>query len=96
MHCYLQSTELRYWLQDLNFGGSPQYPYRHPIIQTVINLTWFQNKDDVGIAFYDYFEPIPIEAITVALTVVRVEATRPYPRLDADGLYSLSSDRVLH
>ncbi|KAF8471404.1 hypothetical protein DFH94DRAFT_201400 [Russula ochroleuca] len=63
-------SRMTFIYRDLNFGGRPQYPYRHPIIQTVINLTWFQNKDDDGILFYNYFEPIPTEAITVALTVI--------------------------
>jgi hypothetical protein len=80
-------------LQDLNFGGRPHYPYRHPIIQRVINITWFQNKDDDGIVFHEYFAPIPFEVIALVLTVVRMESTRL--TLDADGLYS-SSDRVLH
>ncbi|KAH9984999.1 hypothetical protein BJV77DRAFT_1034682 [Russula vinacea] len=69
-HAQALLSRMTFIYRDLNFGGSPQYPYRHPIIQKVVNLTWFQNKDDVGIAFYDYFEPIPIEAITIALTVI--------------------------
>jgi hypothetical protein len=66
-------------LQDFNFGGRPNYPYRHPIIQNVINITWFNHKDDGGIVFHEYFTPIPIETIALALTVVRVEVTRVYP-----------------
>jgi hypothetical protein len=55
---------------DLNFGGRPHYPYRHPIIQRVINITWFQNKDDDGIVFHEYFAPIPFEVIALVLTVI--------------------------
>ncbi len=32
---------------------------------------WFQNKEDIGIVFYEYFAPIPFEAIALVLTVVR-------------------------
>ncbi|KAH9984984.1 hypothetical protein BJV77DRAFT_1071665 [Russula vinacea] len=54
-----------------NLGsGRLRYPYRHPIIQKVINITWFQNKDDDGIVFHDYFTPIPIEVIAIVLTVI--------------------------
>ena len=66
-------------LQDNLGSGRLRYPYRHPIIQKVINITWFQNKDDDGIVFHDYFTPIPIEVIAIVLTVVRMEATCPYP-----------------
>jgi len=55
---------------------------------------WFQNKDDIGIIFYDYFAPIPPEAIALVLTVVR--SKHRALTLDFDGLYTLSSDRVLH
>ena len=65
--------------QDFNFGGRPRYPYRHPIIQKIINITWFKNNDDIGIVFHKYFNPIPFEAIALAATVVRIEVSRPYP-----------------
>ena len=40
---------------------------------------WFQNKNDDGIVFHQYFTPIPIEAIGLALTVVGINSTtRPY------------------
>jgi len=49
---------------------SPLHKYRHPIIQTVINLTWFQSNDDDGIVFREYFTPISVELIGLALTVI--------------------------
>jgi len=55
---------------------------------------WFQNKDDIGIIFHEYFAPIPFEAIALVLTVVRSNFRAL--TLDIDGLYTLSSDRVLH
>lgn len=60
-------------VQEFNIGGTRQHPYRHPIIQKAINLMWFQSKDGDGIVFYELFMPIPIQAIALALTVVRIE-----------------------
>lgn len=65
--------------QDINSGDRPRYPYRHPIIQNIINITWFQNQDDIGIVFHELFDPIPYAVIALAATVVRVEASRPRP-----------------
>ncbi|KAH9984993.1 hypothetical protein BJV77DRAFT_141661 [Russula vinacea] len=54
-----------------NFGGPPHFPYRHPIIQTVINRTWFEDKEDDGIVFHEYFAPmIPIEVIALVLMII--------------------------
>jgi hypothetical protein len=92
---HLQPTEHRHnGSQDFNSGGRPRYPYRHPIIQKVVNITWFQNEDDIGVIFHDYFAPIPFEAIALVLTVVRSKLRALI--LDCDGLYTLSSDRELH
>ncbi|KAI0296113.1 hypothetical protein B0F90DRAFT_1114424 [Multifurca ochricompacta] len=55
---------------DPNFGGEPHHPYRHPIIQKAINITWFQNKDDNGITFHEYFSPMPVAVIALVLTVI--------------------------
>jgi hypothetical protein len=58
---------------------SPLHKYRHPIIQKVINITWFRSEQDAGIVFREYFAPISIELIGLALTVVRIKGTRAYP-----------------
>jgi len=63
-------TKMTFVYREPNFGRRPHYPYRHPIIQKVINITWFQDKDDDGIVFHEYFSPIPIEVIAIALTVI--------------------------
>ena len=55
---------------------------------------WFQNKDDIGIIFHEYFEPISFEAIALVLTVVRSKL-RAF-KLDFDELHTPSSDRVLY
>jgi len=51
-------------------GYRPRYPYRHPIIQTVVNILWFQDKDDVGVVFHEYFDPIPLKVIALVAAVV--------------------------
>ena len=61
-------------VQEANIGGTRQHPYQHPIIQKAINLIWFESKDGDGIVFFELFIPIPIQAIALALTVVRIEA----------------------
>ena len=66
-------------LQERNLDGTSHFPYRHPVIQKAVNLTWFQNKDSDGIVFYGRFTPIPIKAMALVLTVVRIEA-RSYRR----------------
>ena len=60
----------------------------------MINITWFQNKDDIGIVFREYFNPIPLEAIALVLTMVRIEASSSYAGYGQ--IYALSLDRVLH
>ena len=37
-------------------------------------MMWFQSKNDDGIVFHEYFTPIPIQAIALALTMVKIEA----------------------
>ncbi|KAH9957048.1 hypothetical protein BJV74DRAFT_954723 [Russula compacta] len=56
--------------RELNFDGTSHFPYRHPVIQKAVNLTWFQNKDSDGIVFYGHFTPIPIKAMALILTVI--------------------------
>jgi hypothetical protein len=63
-------SNMTFIYQEPNIGGPPHYPYRHPIIQRVINLTWFEDKEDDGIVFHEYFAPIPFEVIALVLTVV--------------------------
>ncbi|KAI9509442.1 hypothetical protein F5148DRAFT_753623 [Russula earlei] len=63
-------TKMAFIYREPNLGGTPCHPYRHPIIQKVINITWFQNKDSGGIVFHDHFTPMPIQSIALALTVI--------------------------
>jgi hypothetical protein len=45
--------------------------YESPVIQEVINLTWFANKSDEGIEYSSYFENgIPFVTIALVLTAV--------------------------
>jgi len=62
------------YVQEPNIHGT-RYPYQHPIIQNAINMMWFQSNDGDGIVFHDHFAPIPIQAIALALTVVRIKPT---------------------
>ena len=57
-------------------------------------MTWFQNKDGDGIVFHEFFTPIPVKAIALALTVVRVGSTLNHAGFRP--VFSLSSDRVLY
>ncbi len=92
-HRIVASRAPTYGSQEFNSSGQRRFPYRHPIIQEVINITWFEDKDDIGVIFYEYFAPIPFEVIALAVTVVRIENCAL--ALELDGLYMLS-DRMLH
>jgi len=63
-------TSMTFIYREPNFGGTPQNPYRHPIIQKAINIVWFRNRDSDGLIFHELFTPIPIQAIALALTVI--------------------------
>ncbi|KAH9985001.1 hypothetical protein BJV77DRAFT_1162258 [Russula vinacea] len=65
-------------LRDMNFihpealdGGKRHRPYRHPIIQEAINVTFFRNEDDAGVVHQEHFSPMPIPIIALILTVVQ-------------------------
>ncbi|KAN0137422.1 hypothetical protein V8E53_004867 [Lactarius tabidus] len=45
-------------------------PYRHPIIQRVIDTTWFRDKDDIGVVDHEHFSPMPIPIIALTLMVI--------------------------
>ncbi|KAF8265704.1 hypothetical protein EI94DRAFT_1588060, partial [Lactarius quietus] len=44
--------------------------YRHPALQRVINITWFQNKDDAGVVFHKHFSPLSVPAVAFILAVM--------------------------
>ncbi|KAI0294523.1 hypothetical protein BC826DRAFT_1010993 [Russula brevipes] len=69
-HAQALLTSMAFIYRETNDGVNRHHPYRHPIIQKAINVLWFQNKDSDGIVFYEYFAPIPIQAIALALTVI--------------------------
>jgi hypothetical protein len=93
--------------QEFNFDGRPRYPYRHPIIQKVVNITWFQHTDDIGIIFHEYFAPMPFEAIALVLTVIECcidewstgtynESTWKEERYKTKHLWHLNTLRALY
>ncbi|KAH9965684.1 hypothetical protein BGW80DRAFT_747777 [Lactifluus volemus] len=65
-------------LRDMNFvyetrnDGTRREngPYRHPIIQRAINISWFRDKNDVGAQHHEHFTPMPERAIALTLTVI--------------------------
>jgi hypothetical protein len=57
--------------QEIDPDGTRHHPYRHPALQKVINITWFQRKDDGGVVFHQHFSPLSVPAIAFILTVVR-------------------------
>ena len=68
-------------MQELSPDGSSHHPYRHPMLQKAINLTWFRDKDDDGVVFHEYFSPLSVPAIAFILTVVRVVFMNDGPRI---------------
>jgi uncharacterized protein DUF6532 len=55
-------------LSDEN--GKRKGIYNNSIIQKAVNKMWFMNKRDEGIAYKEYFNPMPIPAIALILTAV--------------------------
>lgn len=58
--------------REPNIGGTPQHPLRHSIIQEAINTIWFQDEKGDGVVFHEHFLPMPIQTISLVLTVVRI------------------------
>jgi hypothetical protein len=44
--------------------------YEHPIIQTAIDTALFRDSNDLGVKFALWFNPIPLEMITLIVTIV--------------------------
>ena len=68
-------------MQELNPGGSPHHPYRHPALQKAINITWFQDKEDDGVVYHEHFSPMSVPAISFILAVVRIVFMPDGPRI---------------
>lgn len=59
-------------------------------------MTWFRNKDDVGVVHHEHFSPMPISIIALTLTVVMIALTTPY-LVDTECFdFIFSIDRALH
>jgi len=67
---YTMLTRMTFIYRDYNHNGASQLPYRHPILQKAINITWFEHKGADGVAFYEYFSTMPIPAIALVLMVI--------------------------
>ncbi|KAF8152478.1 hypothetical protein B0H34DRAFT_118546 [Crassisporium funariophilum] len=44
--------------------------YQNKLIQKVVNAMWFQDKQDEGVVFVDMFQPFPIQALGLVLSVI--------------------------
>ena len=42
--------------------------YRNPLIQKLINVMWFRNRQDEGVVYDQYFHPIKVEMLALVLT----------------------------
>ncbi|KAH9960454.1 hypothetical protein BC827DRAFT_396396 [Russula dissimulans] len=81
-------TKMAFIYSEPNSNGNSKQPYRHPIIQTVVNLLWFKNKGDDGMTFREHFSPFPVRAMALVLVVIEccvdewAEGTRKESRWD--------------
>ncbi|KAI5993869.1 hypothetical protein EDD15DRAFT_2366950 [Pisolithus albus] len=41
-----------------------------PLIQEIVNMMWFANKHDDGVAFPEHFKPFPHPALALVLTAI--------------------------
>lgn len=47
--------------------------YGAPVIQKIINETWFEDTNDEGIVYHKFFHPhMPLVTIALVLTAVRL------------------------
>ncbi|KAG1867723.1 hypothetical protein F4604DRAFT_1927517 [Suillus subluteus] len=44
--------------------------YKMELLQLGVNVMWFANRHDKGIIYHKYFNPMPIEVITLVLTTI--------------------------
>ena len=42
--------------------------YRNPLIQKLVNVMWFRNRQDEGVTYDKYFHPIKAEMLALVLT----------------------------
>lgn len=54
----------------LDWDGKRKGIYNHSIIQKAVNMMWFKNKWDEGVAYTDFFNPVLVHSIALILTVV--------------------------
>ena len=43
-----------------------------PIIQKIINIMWFANKNDEGIKHHTWFKPFPLPTLMLVLSAVSI------------------------
>jgi len=93
-------TEMAFIYHEPNFGRTPRHPYRHPIIQTVVNIVWFQDRDSDGVVFHDHFTPMLIQTIALTLTAIEccigewTEGTHKESKWDEEGCKSIYHSHI--
>ncbi|KIJ92746.1 hypothetical protein K443DRAFT_13365 [Laccaria amethystina LaAM-08-1] len=67
---YLKHQNGFVFQEDLtDVGGIHKGIYQHPIIQRLINKMWFKNRHNEGIEYEESFNPLPVPAIALMLTI---------------------------
>ncbi|KAG1836803.1 hypothetical protein DFJ58DRAFT_611510, partial [Suillus subalutaceus] len=44
--------------------------YKTELLQDGINLMWFANRNDEGVIYHKYFNPMPVEVVALVLTAI--------------------------
>jgi hypothetical protein len=52
--------------------------YQTKLIQKVVNVMWFRNKQDEGVVHEDKFNPLTIPALALVLAAVRRHRTTSF------------------
>ncbi|KAF8228119.1 hypothetical protein L208DRAFT_1293333 [Tricholoma matsutake] len=63
---YLKKDSHFTYKEDIHTGI-----YHSKVIQKIVNVMWFCNKQDEGVRFTEYFEPFPLQALALVLTVIK-------------------------
>ncbi|KAH9165355.1 hypothetical protein EDB89DRAFT_2076903 [Lactarius sanguifluus] len=63
-------SDMTFIHREPNPGGSPRHPYRHPVLQKAVNITWFRDKEADGVTYHKHFSPVSIPTIAFILAVV--------------------------
>ncbi|KAI0296105.1 hypothetical protein B0F90DRAFT_1820121 [Multifurca ochricompacta] len=74
--------------------GKLGLPYRHPIIQQVINIVWFNDRSGDGVVFSNNFNPMPYETIALVLTVIKVSTHESATHCTSSDMIFVTQDVI--